>query len=498
MIATVGRNILANAAGAGIGVLVFFTVVPIYLRLLGAEAYGLIGVLTTLTIAATALDLGLGATMNREVARMTAQPTPGAGFADVVATLQAACWAIGIAGGLLFVATAPAVATRWLTFSVLSAGEVQRSLALMGAALPALVLRGFYVAALNGLQRQGLTNLIQVGGHVARGAVSVIALQVVAPTASVFFATQLVLYYIELALLVVATRASLPSAAHRGQIRPSTIRPVLAFSGGTGATMLLGLALMSMDQVLLSAILPLAEFGYYSLAVTVAAALGQVVRPVTTAVYPRFSQLFERGETHRAAEDYHFFSQVVAVGVLPLGAVLIFFPAEVLTLWTRDPELVRHAALVLSLRTLGTVLNALMHVPHVVQLAFGWSTLGARINAAAVLVMTPIIVTLSWFWGGRGAALAWIILNVGILVIAMARMHTRVLPGELGRWYGHLLLPAVVVAIVGLVARATMPEALGTVGRLGWLGATGLVAAVAAVGASTAVRRRVTAAARPA
>ena len=54
MIATVGRNILANAAGAGIGVLVFFAVVPIYLRLLGAEAYGLIGVLTTVTIAATA------------------------------------------------------------------------------------------------------------------------------------------------------------------------------------------------------------------------------------------------------------------------------------------------------------------------------------------------------------------------------------------------------------------------------------------------------------
>ena len=32
-------------------------------------------------------------------------------------------------------------------------------------------------------------------------------------------------------------------------------------------TMLLGQALTSMDQVILSAILPLAEFGYYTLAV---------------------------------------------------------------------------------------------------------------------------------------------------------------------------------------------------------------------------------------
>jgi O-antigen/teichoic acid export membrane protein len=498
MIATVGRNILANVVGAGLGILVFLAVVPVYLRLLGAEAYGLIGVFTTVTIAATALELGLGVTMNREMARMTAQPNPGAGFADVAATLQAACWAVGIAGGLLFVATVPAVATRWLSFSVLSAGEVRGALALMGATLPALVVRGFYLAALNGLQRQGLTNLIQAGGQVARGTVSVATLQIVAPTATVFFATQLVLYYLELAVLVAAIRASLPVAARGGRVRPTTIRPVLTFSGGTAGTMLLGLGLTSMDQVVLSAILPLAEFGYYTLAVTVAAVLGQVVRPVTTAVYPRFSQLFERGDTRRAAEDYHFFSQVVAIGVLPLGALLVFFPADVLALWTRDPELVRYASLVLSLRTLGTVLNSLMHVPHVVQLAFGWSTLGAGVNAVAVVVMTPIIVALSWLWGGPGAALAWIILNLGILLIALARMHSRVLPGELGRWFGHLLLPAMVVAAVGVLARTAMPEALGTVARLGWLGATGLVAAVAAVGTSAAVRRRVTAAARPA
>jgi O-antigen/teichoic acid export membrane protein len=249
-----------------------------------------------------------------------------------------------------------------------------------------------------------------------------------------------------------------------------------------------------MDQLILSAILPLAEFGYYTLAVTVATALGQVVRPVTTAIYPRFSQLFERGDASVAADDYHFFSQLVATVVLPLAAILMFFPADVLALWTRNAELVRHAAVVLSLRTVGTVLNALMHVPHVVQLAFGWSTLGARVNAVAILAITPVIVILSWLWGGPGAAVAWIILNLGILLIGMARMHRRVLPGELSRWYGHLLRPSVAVVAVSVVARAAMPEGLGTTARLGWLTATGLLAMGAAVSVATTVRRRVAAA----
>lgn len=495
---TVGRNILANVAGTGLGIVVFLAVVPLYLRLLGAEAYGLVGLFTTVMVASTALDLGLGATMNREAARMTAQPAAEDGFADVAATLPAACWIVGIAFGVLFAVLAPALTTRWLSFSTLSAGEVRGALALMGVALPALVVRGFYLAALNGLQRQGIANVVQVGGMVIRSVATVAALKTLAPTITVFFLAQLALFYLEVAVLAAALRRSLPHTARGGRVRPAAMRPVFRFSVGMAGTMLLGLALTSIDQVILSAILPLAEFGYYTLAVTVASALGQAVRPVTTAVYPRFSQLFERGDMRGAAEDYHFFSQLVAIVVFPLGALLIFFPGEILALWTRDAALVRHAAVVLSLRTLGTVLNALMHVPHVVQLAFGWSTLGAGVNAVALVVLIPVIVVLSLLWGAPGAALAWTALNLGILVVAMARMHRHVLPGELARWYGHLLLPAVAVAAVGALARVAMPEALGAAARLGWLAATGVLTAGAAASVASTVRRRVVAAARPA
>ena len=113
------------------------------------------------------------------------------------------------------------------------------------------------------------------------------------------------------------------------------------------------------------------------------------MNPVTTAVYPRFSQLVERAPGEVTTE-YHFFSQLVAVLVLPLGA-------RPRLLSRRRPGPVdaqprascSHVATVLSLRAIGTVLNALMHVPHVVQLAFGWSSLGAWANAIAVVIMTP-------------------------------------------------------------------------------------------------------------
>ena len=71
---------------------------------------------------------------------------------------------------MLFAVGAPAIATRWLSFSTLSAGEVRGALGLMGVALPAIVVRGVYLAGLNGLQRQALANLLQTGGTTVRAA----------------------------------------------------------------------------------------------------------------------------------------------------------------------------------------------------------------------------------------------------------------------------------------------------------------------------------------
>jgi O-antigen/teichoic acid export membrane protein len=489
-VSTVARNILANAAGTGLAFAVLLVSIPLYLRLLGPEPFGLVGLFATMMAAATAIDLGLGATLNREVARMTSGHVEPDEFADVPATLQASSWVVGLVAAGTFGALAPAIAARWLNLSALSPAEVRGALTLMAAALPAVVARSVHLAGLNGLQRQPLANLMQATGSVTRAALTVTALIVIAPSLTVFFATQTLVLYAEALALRAALRRALPATAHNGRIRPGAVRHLVGFSGGMAGTMLLGFALTSMDQVVLSAILPLAEFGYYTLAVAVSGALGQIVHPVTTAVYPRFSQLIEESDPLRVAEEYHFFSQLVAVVVLPLGALLIFFPDHVLGLWTRDAEVVRHGATVLSLRAIGTTLNTLMYVPHVVQLAFGWSTLGVGVNAVAVVFVVPLTILLSLVVGAPGAALAWIGLNLGALLLAMARMHHRVLPGELGGWYARLLPPALAVTVIAALARAAMPDGLSAPIHLAWLLITVAVAAAAALTAAPTVRRR--------
>jgi O-antigen/teichoic acid export membrane protein len=468
----------------------FVVVVPIYLRLLGAEGYGLVGIFTTLAVAATALDLGLSHTLNRELARMAAGGDGDATVADVAVTLQACCWGLAIVMGTLVVAGAGAIATHWVNVERLTRHEVSVAVLLMGAALPAVVARAFYLAGLNGLQRQPTVNGVQVAASIARAVLTVTALHVIAPTVTVFFAMQAALLYAEATALAVAMWAAVPKGARRGRVRPGVVRARVGFSAGVAVTMILGLILTAIDQVVLSRILPLAEFGYYMVALGATGALGHIVLPVTTAMYPRFSELVARGESTALSAEYHFSAQLVAVLVLPLGAVLAVFPGEVLALWTGNADLARHGAAVLALRVVGTVLNTMMHVPHVLQLAFGWSSLGAWANAIALLVVAPATVLLSLRYGGTGAAVVWIGLNLGSMLFAMRRMHARVLPGELGEWYRSLAVPALAAAAVALASRAVMPAALDRAGGIAWLSVTALAAGVTAVAAAGRVRRR--------
>jgi len=68
-IPNVRRNIVANAIGQGWSGLLSIVLIPVYIRLLGVESYGLVGLYITVQAALAVLDFGLAGTINRELAR---------------------------------------------------------------------------------------------------------------------------------------------------------------------------------------------------------------------------------------------------------------------------------------------------------------------------------------------------------------------------------------------------------------------------------------------
>src|SRR2546426_9520749 len=67
----VRRNIIANIIGRGWGFISVYAFVPLYLKFLGIDAYGLVGFYSTLLAVLAFADVGITATLNREMARLS-------------------------------------------------------------------------------------------------------------------------------------------------------------------------------------------------------------------------------------------------------------------------------------------------------------------------------------------------------------------------------------------------------------------------------------------
>jgi hypothetical protein len=141
------------------------------------------------------------------------------------------------------------------------------------------------------------------------------------------------------------------------------------------------------------------------------------------------------------------------VAILPSALTLAFFSKEVLSVWVRDPGIIDHASLLVSLLVIGNMLHGLMHLPYALQLAHGWTKLSFSTNLVAVVFLAPAIYFSTIAWGVVGAAGMWIVLNVGYLLVVVQLMHLRLLKLEKWSWYrndvGKLLLISLVVTGAG-------------------------------------------------
>jgi O-antigen/teichoic acid export membrane protein len=90
------RNVIANIAGRGWSLLISLAVVPIYIRLLGMEAFGLIGLHLTIAAFISLLDFGLGTVINRELARYSTNRSVPQSARDLVRTLGPVYVLVGV------------------------------------------------------------------------------------------------------------------------------------------------------------------------------------------------------------------------------------------------------------------------------------------------------------------------------------------------------------------------------------------------------------------
>jgi O-antigen/teichoic acid export membrane protein len=174
--------------------------------------------------------------------------------------------------------------------------------------------------------------------------------------------------------------------------------------------------------------------------------------PIFNALFPRFTSLVTIHDEPALKLLYHQSSQLMAVLVLPVAAVLSLFSYDILLAWTGNANTAGIASPIVSVLVIGMALNALMIMPYTLQLSHGWTSIGLFITIFLIITLVPVIYIMTTHYGAVGAAGAWVILNIIYMLIGVPLTHRRLLQGEMKRWFiEDMISPAVVVlSVVGV------------------------------------------------
>ncbi|MGA7159587.1 MAG: oligosaccharide flippase family protein [Bacteroidota bacterium] len=453
------KNITANFAGTFWQALMGLLFIPLYIKFLGIESYALIAIFVTLQSISTLLDLGLGNTLTRELARLSVLPNKEQETRNLVRTLETVYWLIAIFVGSAVMLLSPVIAHYWINAGQLPPKTIEQAFLIMGFIMVFQMPIGFYSGGLMGLQKQVLLNIINVGVGTLRGGGAVLILWLVSPTIQAFLLWQIGISVINFFLFALFLWNSLPRSEHRPEFQLQLIKGIWKFSAGMGGIALFGVILTQLDKLILSKMLSLELFGYYMLASVVATSIGRVFTPVFFSIYPRFTQLVSINDQDGLKQLYHKSCQFMSVLILPAAIVIAFFSYEVLLLWTQNPITAEKTHLIVSVMICGTALNGLMNPPYALQLAFGWTKLPFYVNLISVIVIVPLIIVTVSIYGAIGGAASWLVLNMGYVLFWIPLMHKRLLLNEKWRWYWQdLIIPAFTCVCVAGIGRIVMKE----------------------------------------
>lgn len=453
------RNIIANYLGQGWSAIMGLAFVPLYIQYLGMEAYGLIGLFAVMQAWLSLLDMGMTPTLNREMARFSAGEHSPQSIHDLLRSLEIICACLALIIALSVWVASDYLASDWLKADKLPSTVVAQAISVMALVVALRFIEGIYRGSLFGLQRQVWYNGVNAVIATLRNGGAVIVLASISPSIKAFFYWQAVVSLLSIGIFAMGVHRVLPRPPSRPRFSRLAIADIWKFASGMMAVTFLAILLTQVDKMLLSRLLPLESFGYYTLATSVAGMLYMIIGPVTTAFYPRFVELSIQENQVALINAYHQGAQLITLLISPAVILLSFFPEDIMYMWSGNVNLAANVAPILSIFVLGVFLNGLMQMPAQLQLAYGWVGLGIKTNIVAVTVLIPALFWVVPQYGVIGAAWIWVILNAGYVLIALQFMHRKLLAHEKWRWYfADVFFPSIGSIGVMLVVKQFHPE----------------------------------------
>lgn len=425
--------------------------VPLYVRVLGPEAYAIVGFLIAIQMIVGLLDSGLSTAVSREAAWLAPHRSEAGRLHNLLRVSERIFLALSLVILVVGVTAGPSLQEAMFNGDLTAVGAGPVTAVLIFAVIAARFPFAIHFGYLSGSGHIGQANIIVLVCDTFRTVGCVLVLLVVGPSLVAFLGWQLLM---SIATTTVGARLSRQVTSARGPLDWSILRDIGRLAASSGMLSILFVLANSIDKIALPRFVRAAEFGSYIALAQIASIVFIVAQSLWSAINPRFIAAMSAQDARALGRLFSLQCALMVSAVV--GAVLITGLAgdAVAAIWLGDAA-TSTSPYILVILTTGYASAALSHLALTQQQA-GASMTTAVLALACALVFVPLasIVVLGAPTSVTGA-LTWsaiyavFLLGSGLVFFGKARAFLR-------RWLTHVILPFVTtLALVAVAGRAT-------------------------------------------
>lgn len=397
------RNTIWNLSGQIVPMLVAIVTIPVIIRGIGIERFGVLSLAWVIVGYFGLFDLGIGRALTKFVVDKLA--------ADQEHVIPRLAWTslllmliLGFVGTLVTLALSPWLVHRMLKIPQALQTETLRGFCLLAVSIPIVTTTAGLRGILEAFQRFRTANLIRIPLSIfsfvgpllvlpfSRSLVPVLALLV----ASRFFGCAVHLW---------ACFRAVPALHRSPSWDGSFVVPLARFGGWMTVNNIIGPLLSYVDRFLIGALVSVSAIAYYSAPVDMVLRLTVVPIAVVGVLFPAFAMSLNR-DPARAGLLLSRGLKYVFLVMFPVVLVIVTFAPEGLRLWV-GPTFALNGASVLRWVAAGAFVNALAVLPFVLIQSAGRPDITAWLLAGELPVYLGALWFLTKWLGIEGTAIAW-------------------------------------------------------------------------------------------
>ncbi|EAT13138.1 polysaccharide biosynthesis domain protein [Oceanobacter sp. RED65] len=430
--------------------LIGIVVTPLYLQHLGAEAYGLVGFFALMQAWMNLLDMGLGPTLGRQAAYARGQVEGFETFKRLLKSFEVIFFVLAVIIVFAIYILSDWIAISWIKSESIAIETLVYCVVLMGVMIGLRWFSGLYRSGINGLEDQVWLNVANIILTSLKFLGALCLLAFISQDIRHFFEYQVLIGLIELAAFSIRFYSILPVTKTRTPLVAfywSVVKDVAPFAVGIAYTAGTWVLITQTDKLILSGVLSLAEFGYFSMISLVAGGIVMLSGPISQAIMPRLTMLYSQDNKNELLSLYSDASQLVTVTSLSVSLMIGLYAEPLIYAWAGDREAAEWGAGVLIWFALGNGVLAIAAFQYYLQSAFGQLRLHVIGSTLSAIIQVPLIFYAATNYGAQGAGITWFAFRTIWFLCWTPVVHRQFIPGFHLRWMLKGILPIAIVTM---------------------------------------------------